>query len=364
MSNSITRRKFMGMAMGTAVGCVLLPNAMSAYAAYNANNGPQDAAEKAIYDFIDAVNMHDWDKWLLTITPVVRPMYEEFINDEISHVDKVGILSVENAKILSITQAELDDYMLLPELCEASDGPGSYVAYYVELSLDVSKENKYFQNGTHYYLVTVLHENNNWRVGGFSSCPDPISTCADFVAPGTTPASITVKDENGKISTVPLKTFTINVMCNSIGNAGFNTQANFAMAVIVKMDGWYSVRNRNHAAAGFDTKYGMVEYMSYLKTNADCTRAMEHAVNSMWKYRMCAVTDSGEKLFWAAYLGADKASVDRKGDGIFWQNRANYLANTGSYTWTRLLEHFYNNSTYSPSGGHPRYVKQIKISNT
>lgn len=313
-----------------------------------------------VTEFWESINEDDWDSWISFYPSDIQSEYRKFITED-NIRENVGILTVE---YVAVEKVEKIDNKFAPkmyyELQKYFSDEAKYECYSVDLILEVTEENDYFQNGSCSYLTIVVNDNESWKIG--TICKDIIGSDSGLAAPNaitsgigyglitTTPKpqTISVMDETGTIHpTVSFNEFITNVTCNEIGNLGFDSDAINAQIISVKMCGWWAKAGGYRAAYGCDIKYGDVAFRSsYQNIPIATIRSINSAVMSLDSWRMLSSTASGQKLFFASYY-AGGYNANGAGEGRLRQNGANYLATAFGYTWKEILHYYYDNSAYN-----------------
>lgn len=315
---------------------------------------------EVIYSAFDRINHQDWASWANHYANAVRDKYITLISNPQNFTNNTGILTVNNIQILNIEKVD-NSYVphVYPELEPYFSSPRTYECYKVCANLQVNEETRYFHNGVNNFLVTLVFENDAWKLGAMSYCPNALlqqlTPQSGHLNPRTEPSIIYFKDENGIIRSSSFTEFIVNGTCNEVGNMGYTIDALKANAMAVKMVGWYCVWAGYFIDEGYDIPYGWVACMSYYSTSEENTQTVRNVVASISDYRM--VTSTGQ-LFYASYFAGD---YDYSGfnSGQLRQNGCQYLSYEWGYTWEQILHYYYDNSSFNANSS----VGTIQITN-
>ena len=315
--------------------------------------------EAMVIDYLESINSGNWDNWVSYYAPDVQEDYQAFVSNDSNLENNIGILTVNSVDVLSVEKVD-NSYApkVYPELMKYFSSESTYECYKVDMDITVNEDNGYFSNGTSSHLVILVKDNDGWRIGTMLGCPselDGTNALSDitprkgygFCDCDSEPATIDVMDENGTVhEEEPFETFVVNATCNEIGNMGYDTDALKANIIAVKMCGWWAVEANYRQSYGCHIKNGDVNYRSSLKTTDANTQIVKDAVSDLAGWRMVSSSDTGGKLFYAAFF-AGKANTTGKGTGQLRQNGSNYLADTLGYGWKDILHYYYDNSSYN-----------------
>lgn len=248
---------------------------------------------------------------------------------------------------------------IYPELIEYFASESTYECYKVDVDITVNEDNGYFSDGISSQLVILVKNSDGWHIGTILDCPSELNganVISDitprkgygFCDCNSEPTKIAVMDDKGTVHPgESFEQFIVNVTCNEIGNAGYDTNALKANIIAVKMCGWWAIEAEyRRKAYGCDIIYGDVAYKSKINTTSANTQIVQDAVSDLAGWRMVSSSDTGAKLFYASYF-AGSANTTGKGTGRLRQNGSNYLADSLGYSWKDILHYYYDNSSYN-----------------
>ena len=316
--------------------------------------------EAMVVDYLESINSGNWDNWVSYYAPDIQGDYQAFVSNDSNLENNIGILTVSSVDVLTVKKVD-NSYApkVYPELMKYFSSESTYECYKVDVDITVNEDNGYFSNGISSHLVILVKDNDGWSIGTMLGCPSELNganALSDstsrkgygFFDCGSEPATIDVMDNNKTVHPEePFEEFIVNVTCNEIGNAGYDTDALKANIIAVKMCGWWAIKAEyRRELYGCDIKYGDVAYKSELETTSANTQIVRDAVSDLAGWRMVSSSDTGGKVFYASYF-AGSANTTGKGTGRLRQNGSNYLADSLGYSWKDILHYYYDNSSYN-----------------
>lgn len=299
--------------------------------------------ETLIYDYYNSLNKCGWTEWVSFYSPAVKNDYLNLVTEAKNLNDKIGILTVTSADVLSIEK--LDDYYIpaeiYPELNEYFR-TGNYECYRVAVDMQVMEENGYFDNGTNHKLIILVKDNETWSVG--ATCGDDESGIATFSSShptgklvncsnnssSTMPSSIRVYvASSGKIETPTLANYVKNTIQNEVGNLRYPSDALKALCVASASHVQYYKLSKYYDAKGYDiqTTGGLVNYKPGTTVNSSITTAYSSVSG---KYITCCEGHN----FSTPYNALSAANSESSGQ--LYEPGAKQLANNGK-DWEEIL---------------------------
>ena len=185
-------------------------------------------AIKAYWSF---VNEADWNNWVQCIAPSVRKEAVDLISFEDNFTNNIGILTVEEANVLSASRIKgaCPFASFYPEIADYLKNESSFACYRVETDMHVREENSFFTNGVNSLLFSFVLEDGKWYVAEVGLFPDETSGTRT-VPPGslatmkavpsckTEPDTVSVKDDLNQIHKyVDFDEYMLNVIYHEIG---------------------------------------------------------------------------------------------------------------------------------------------------
>lgn len=296
-------------------------------------------AEKTLNNFWSEIGASN--NWYQFMAKSVQNEYRDFVNDASNKRDMIGLLAVKKAELIRVYKISEKEAPHYPEL-----EPYKNKLYYkVIVKMETYRDNEYFKNGVNEYCMIVVEENQSYKIGSLSLYNHKWQDKAGwgFADPGEEPSTINVMDQNFTVHyNVPMKDFVFNVVCNEIGNLGYERDAVKANILAVKMAGWWFKRIGYYAGQGYDTKYGMVTFMNYNRASQENQEYISDCINSVINYSLFA--NNGQVFFTSYFDGSENNSGQNTGQ--LRQNGSNYLAKIG-YGWKEILHYYYDNSSYN-----------------
>lgn len=281
------------------------------------------------------------NEWCELLSTKIKDEYVQFAENRTNKESFAGILAVKKANIVKIYNADETEVPNYPELAMYKNR----LFYRVVVNLDTYRENDYFKNGINEYYMTLVNDGTGYKVGSISKRYLQYQDKAGwgFAQPGAEPTTINVMDQNGNIHySEAMRDFVFNVVCNEIGNLGYEIDAIKSNIVVVKMAGWWAKRMGYRAALGCDIKYGDVTYMNYNSASETNQKYIENCMYSVFNYSMFA---NNGQVFYAAYFAGSRNAAGQS-SGQLRQNGSDYLAMNG-YTWREILHYYFDNSAYN-----------------
>lgn len=144
--------------------------------AFAASSSAASDSLATVYDYVEAINSQDWDKYV-SLSP--RSEYEnlmEFLFNKEYAAENIGVHNVKSAEIVDIRELvpmDLPQYILVEDI--AGEMPQENVkAYLIAANLEVKEETKYHYNGVNMFTVLLARESGTWKVFSFSAAPASI----------------------------------------------------------------------------------------------------------------------------------------------------------------------------------------------
>lgn len=134
-------------------------------------NAINDAGALAtVYDYIEAMNSKNWDKYIsLSPSSEYNNLMELLFNEKYV-AENLGVHTVISAEIVDVrtlNPADIPQYILVEDI--AGEAPQENVkAYLVATDLRVKEETKYHHNGINMFTVLIARESGVWKVFAFS----------------------------------------------------------------------------------------------------------------------------------------------------------------------------------------------------
>lgn len=146
--------------------------AMSVSVAFAARSNGDSDALTAVYDYVEAMDSQDWDKYISLSPSSEYENLMEFLYNE----ENEGVHNVKSAEIVDIRELapmELPQYVLVEDI--VGEAPQENVrAYLIAANLEVKEETKYHYNGVNMFTVLLARESGAWKVFAFSAAPASI----------------------------------------------------------------------------------------------------------------------------------------------------------------------------------------------
>lgn len=304
---------------------------------YAGNKVQATTEEKVINDFWASFKPGSKVNWYDFMASGIKNNYKSFAIDSKNKENCTGILAVKKADLLrvySVSAAEAPYYKELEAY---------HKEYYrVVVNLETYRQNKYFTNGINEYYMTVVEDKLGKKIGSLSKRYPQYNDKFGwgFADPDYEPSTINVKDSNGVVHyDYNFRDFVFNVICNEIGNSGFDQEAVKSHIIAVKMSGWWAVRAGYRAAEGCDIRWGDVNFLDHNLATSDNQRFIDDCMSEAFDYSAYA---SNGKIF---YMNYEAGSYNGNGEngGIFKEYGSDYLAGLG-YSWRDILHYYYDNS--------------------
>lgn len=115
--------------------------------------------QKVLYEMVAAENTQDWDTYCNLFTKDKLEWKKEYFQSSKEN----GVKSVKSAKLVEIQFLD-SSY----GITEENDKLRNYI---IGVDYSVSKEDKYYINGVNYHLITLMQENNEWKVLDYQDAP-------------------------------------------------------------------------------------------------------------------------------------------------------------------------------------------------
>lgn len=148
---------------------------VSVFAAVASSSRDSDALT-AVYDYVEAMNLHDWDTYISLSPSSEYENLMEFLYNQECAAENVGVHNVESAEIVDIRELvpmDLPQYVLVEDI--AGEMPQENVkAYLIAADLKVAEETKYHYNGVNMFTVLLAKESGVWKVFAFSAASEDI----------------------------------------------------------------------------------------------------------------------------------------------------------------------------------------------
>lgn len=157
----ILKRSLLLLMIVTFSANILGESVLTAHAASN----PLDT----IRQYIDNMG-HDWNKVANLFTTAQVDSYIEFFNNEDSVNGNVGILNVNNAELVETVEVLYDDVKGYLSW-DYSESESKFYAVGVDYS--VNEDSVFYSNGISYDVISLILENNKWKIGEVSQISMP-----------------------------------------------------------------------------------------------------------------------------------------------------------------------------------------------
>ena len=344
---------------------------------------------EVITDYVNSIKTNDWTSLTQLSSNRDNNEYVEFFSNKYNNQNKVGFYAINTASLFSVTKLDTN---LLPLYDNASYYENLYGndvgLYLVGANLNCKKESKDFYNGVNFFIVILGKEDGQWKVLTFSEAPpsaiesyvpdtsQDVSTALDIVKSRnkgifkngegqiigtniatdqqlseekgdatfstqvvtnfTRPDNVRVYLSTGTIATVDLFTYCKNVLPNE-WIASWKSEALKAGAQCVKMVAWYRVYNAKYPGLGYDVKDTTADQV--YKPNTENTYTT-NAINAVSGIGLC---NSGNQLFYCAYLAGTSGSAGTQNGGTCYQWGTQYLAGAG-YVCLDILKYYYGST--------------------
>lgn len=132
---------------------ILGESVLTAYAASN----PLDT----IRQYIDNMG-HDWNKLAELYVSEKVESYINFFNNEDCINGNIGILNVNNAEFVECVTVVYDD---VKKYLNDVYGEKEFITYVVGIDYSVNEDSIFFSNGISYNVISVVLENDIWKIG-------------------------------------------------------------------------------------------------------------------------------------------------------------------------------------------------------
>lgn len=245
--------------------------------------------EALIYDYYNSLNKCDWADWASLYSAVVENDYLKLVSDENNLEDKIGILTVTDADVMSIEK--LDDFYIPAEVyLELNEyfNTGNYECYKVAVDMQIAEENGYFDNGLNYKTIVLVKDDETWSVGATCGANDnenstfrashptgKLVNCSSNSS-STMPSSVRVYVESkGKAETATLAAYVKNTIQNEVGNLSYPSDALKALCVASASHVQYYKLSKYWDASGYDIKTtgSLVNYVPGTTVNQSVSTA-------------------------------------------------------------------------------------------
>jgi hypothetical protein len=309
--------------------------------------------EQLIYDYFEAVDSGDWEIWANYYALDVRDSYIEFVENTENHANNIGILTVNSAAVISITQVtdEAAPSGVYDELEEHFEDTSAYNCYKVVVDMSINEDNGYYLEGINEKIIILINENGEWKVGSTYNAPQSnprlrgvgqlVGFCAG--AYSTKPSIVRVKESSTYIVSPTLSVYVRNTIQNEVGNLNYPSNALKALCVASQSHVWWFCLTKYWDAQGYDIRSydGTVNYHSGTTINS----AITTAYNSVSGYYIKA---SNGLHFSTPYNS--KATANSQSSGQLYEDGAKTKANQGM-TWQNILHYYFDNSTFNLQPG-------------
>ncbi len=131
----------------------------------------QATPEGTVYEYVSAVNNHNWNKVISLLVKPQQNDMKEFIKSSSARHTEAGVLNVISAKIVEIKEIPQNIANGCMQTRLYRDTYGNVHIFYVGINYRVKKESKYYLNGVNYNMIVVVPENGKWHIVEFSMAP-------------------------------------------------------------------------------------------------------------------------------------------------------------------------------------------------
>lgn len=356
-------------------------------------------SEAVVKEYFNSMGT-DWNQFAELYTDEQSEGFKEFLNDSDNVQEKVGVLNVNAAMLKDVVEIKLEDADNM--LAEDYDGQDVKV-YAVGADFQVKQDSKYFSNGTSYYLLSLVNQNDQWKVNELAQIAEPGSLLekgytfndeyavtedmiearqAGYLMNGegeifadidgnpveATPYAIlnkrTVPTDSTTISygtytngvykskqSLKFHDYCLGVSAGEVKTTTFDGAARQAVNVAIKTYTWHYKIVPIDSAHGVDIKNTMQAYKpNDVSINKKVTTDY-NAVKDVWM-------ESNSGAIFEALYGAGSYNDAGKEGGRLMQNGCRYLVSQGKSLYG-CLHYYYDNSTAS-SGGAIRFFDSNK----
>jgi hypothetical protein len=123
-----------------------------------------DEPASIILQHIEALNNHDWDKYISFEPTEAQQITRAFIENTVYRNQFLGIHNVESVSLHEIKELPNDFVAGLTNFSYYTDKYHEIHSYLVGMNFKVKKEDKYFYNGVNYRLMIVGKEQGEWKI--------------------------------------------------------------------------------------------------------------------------------------------------------------------------------------------------------
>lgn len=286
-----------------------------------------------------------WNAWLAQYASTAQPIYKDFVNSLTCQLGNQGVLTVKNAKLVSLSPYSKEFVYHYPELESFYENKSNYECYLAEINMVVNEDNGYFHNGTNYRIITLVKENGTWKIGSeYGIKPQAFRSIDYGFITGNVqspPASIKLRADNSSpLYTTSLSNFVKNTVTCEVGNLNYHHNALAAIAISAKMFAWWAHLGSYRDNLSADLQIGNdVTYNPSLTSYSAAITTAWTAVASQY-----ILSDGGQ--FFSTRFN-NKTKYDYASSGNLVEEGAQRMASQENKTWQQIVQHYFNNSSFN-----------------
>lgn len=351
--------------------------------------------ENTVTNFVNNLGK-DWKTVVNQFHSTLQNTYDEFLNNK-SNVEKhLGLLDIKTAKLIETVEVDYND--IKSSFFNDYDVENSKF-YIVGIDFDVYEENTFYFNGIWYNAVSVVREENEWKIVEFVHINDPqlimdrsynisdnfyqtinirelrnegilvngngetygslngeiitsetnnkmLRTKAKntkAIPTDTTMVSLGKYDNSGKFTnqvSVPFHQYCIAVTAGEVRGSEFDGAARKACIVAIKTYTWHYLLVPILPSMAINITTKMQAYRPDKVSENSNVTSNYNAIKDIWM-------ESSEGYIFEALYKAGGYNENGLCGGELKQNGVRYLIDECGYTWQKAISYFYSNSNKS-----------------
>ena len=353
-----------------------------------------NAAENSqivIEEYVQAMNNHEWYAFSTLHCTEEKINLLEFFANSNNREEHVGVLNVKKASLIELVEVDLNDVSHM--LYKDYDNKDAKV-YVFGVDYDVYDDSKYYSSGINYNFITLIKENENWKVSEMLPISEP-QKLLDYgykfskhfpitinvmesrkngyllnyegeifgtignnqtlqsravINTRIVPSDLTpvrYRDANGNVSTFSFHNYCLAVLAGELRGSEFDGVVRQAQAIATKTFTWHYILYPHGATQGFDINNDQQSYRPDLISKNPKVTEDYNRVREIW------MESYSGGIFIAYYKkGYYTDQTNYKNGGEFKQEGARWLYNqdTVNTTYKDLLKYYYDSSSASTGG--------------
>lgn len=363
-------------------------------------NNPIEVIEK----YVNAMNEQRWDDFADLHSSEQKESLNGFFANEQNEICNNGVLNVRSAELIEVVEVKYDD---VDDMLYESYDTSNDKVYVFGVDYSVEKDTKYYSSGINYNIITLVQENNKWKVKEMVAISEPqrlidlgyefsdnylvtisvikarydgllmnyegevfdtlfksepinneISTRA-IINTRTVPTSTTkvrYKNASGTITSINFHDYCLGVTAGEVRSTTFDGEARKASVLAIKTFTWHYIILPHGATEGYDLNSSQQAYVPDKVSENSKVTTDYNTVKSVW------MESAGGAIFIAYYKAGTYANQSSyKNGGELKQNGSRWLLdNDSSITNCYKVLHYYYDSSTASTGGAIKFFNDSK----